>query len=158
MRKSLLGGIAAILMLCGGVFLWQGIGQTADAAPVVAPPPPPPEGLPVAATGQRGAALPDVPTATPASREERRFWRYDRNRDGTITRVEMLSTRTAAFRRLDRDGNNLLSFEEWAVATSNRFAGADADRSGGLTAREFAATAPVRKPKAACACAADSED
>jgi hypothetical protein len=33
----------------------------------------------------------------------------------------MLSTRTDAFRDLDKDGNNLLTFEEWAVTTVERF-------------------------------------
>ena len=56
------------------------------------------------------------------SREEQRFFRYDRNRDRLITRNEMLSSRTEAFRALDRDGNNLLTFEEWAAATGERFA------------------------------------
>ena len=64
----------------------------------------------------------------------------------------MMSTRTAAFRKLDKDGNNLLSFEEWAAATSDRFAGADADKSGDLTRVEFATTAPKRAAKPKCSC------
>src|SRR3546814_5643706 len=51
------------------------------------------------------------------------------------TLVRSLSSRTKVFRKLDMDGNNLLSFEEWAVKTSDRFAGADADANGKLTAR-----------------------
>ena len=31
------------------------------------------------------------------------------------------------FRALDVDGNNLLTFEEWAVTTARRFDNADAD-------------------------------
>src|SRR3546814_1772651 len=73
-----------------------------------------------------GAPPPMPPSAPQQTREERRFARYDRNRDDIITRTEMLSSRTKAFRKLDMDGNNLLSFEEWAVKTSDRFAGADA--------------------------------
>ena len=63
-----------------------------------------------------------------------------------------MGSRTAAFRKLDVDGNNLLSFEEWAVTTSRKFAGADADRNGLLTRQEFATTAPKRKAKAKCRC------
>jgi hypothetical protein len=37
----------------------------------------------------------------------------------------MLSTRTAAFRKLDKDGINLLSFEEPAVATFGKARGTD---------------------------------
>jgi|GEM_PF-6380415 hypothetical protein len=54
---------------------------------------------------------------------------------------------------LDADGNNLLTFEEWAMTTVDRFAKADADGNARLTPREFAATAP--KPEAkkpACKC------
>ena len=47
---------------------------------------------------------PEPPEATELTREERRFFRYDRNRDRRITRTEMLSTRTDAFRKLDVDG------------------------------------------------------
>jgi hypothetical protein len=152
MNRVLLGGLAAILMLGGGLFMWQG--QSAVPDPVIAPPPPAPEGLPVGAEGLVGRAPPAAPRATTASREERRFQRYDRNRDGTITRVEMLSSRTNAFRRLDRDGNNLLSFEEWAVKTSDRFAAADRDRSGGVSQAELIAATPRRpaQRRANCAC------
>ena len=145
MGRMLLGGLVAILFLCGGIFLWRGF---ADApGPAIAAAPPPDHTLPVASDEAAGAPPPDVPTANPRTREQKRFDRYDRNRDGIITRVEMLSTRSAAFRRLDKDGNNLLSFEEWAVATSDRFAGADADGDGRLTATEFATTAPRRRPQ-----------
>jgi hypothetical protein len=43
---------------------------------------------------------------------------------------------------LDADGNNLLTFEEWAVTTADRLAKADADGSARLTPREFSTTAP----------------
>lgn len=69
-----------------------------------------------------------------------------------ITRVEMLGTRTRAFKALDKDGDNLLSFEEWAVATADRFGAADADKDGKLTPAEFAATAPKRPAKQRCRC------
>src|SRR3546814_2127686 len=98
-------------------------------------------------------APPPMPSSAPhQTREERRFARYDRIRDDIITRTEMLSSRTKAFRKLDMDGNNLLSFEEWAVKTSDRFAGADADANGKLTAAEFATTAPKRSPRPKCKC------
>lgn len=162
MRRTLLGGLGALLLVVGGFFLWQGMSATPDPVARLAAPPPP--GLPEGDGDAVGAPPPDAPAARAATREQRRFQRYDRNRDGIVTRVEMLSTRSNAFRRLDTDHNNLLSFEEWAVRTSDRFAGADADRSGGLTAAEFATTAPRRRPQADCACrpaaraAANSDD
>ena len=64
----------------------------------------------------------------------------------------MLSTRSDGFRKLDKDGNNLLTFEEWAVTTVDRFDGADANKDGWLSQREFATTKPppVKKPKCKC--------
>jgi hypothetical protein len=62
----------------------------------------------------------------------------------------MLSSRTAAFRKLDKDANNLLTFEEWAAATAQRFDGADGDRNRELTPAEFARTKP--RPTAAPKC------
>ena len=165
MGRFLAGSIATLLLVSAGLFWWQSWADSA-ARPLVAQggaraqaapgPDIPPEGDPDA----RGAPPPDVPTADPRTRERKRFDRYDRNRDGTITRIEMMSTRSAAFRRLDKDGNNLLSFEEWAAATADRFAGADADHDGRLTPGEFAATArpPSRAPAQRQTCACDEDD
>lgn len=151
--KGLASGAFAALVLAGaGSFWWQGRAQVEEAAP-----PPPeiekvaePDELPSADPGDlRG---PDLPQATELTREQRRFFRYDRNRDLQITRREMLSTRTKAFRKLDKDGNNLLTFEEWAVTTVDRFEGADADDDNSLTPNEFRTTAPKRRAKPACRC------
>jgi hypothetical protein len=108
------------------------------------------EPLPFAdGAGMRGATPPE---ADPVSREQRRFERLDRDRDGRITANEMLAPRAAAFRKLDVDRNNLLSFQEWAVRTSNRFGGADANRDGALTREEFATTKPKPGKVPACRC------
>ena len=64
----------------------------------------------------------------------------------------MLGSRVKAFKALDKDKDNLLSFEEWAVATSDRFADADANADGKLTPAEFATTAPKRTAKPKCRC------
>ncbi|HSG34149.1 MAG TPA: hypothetical protein VLA37_06405, partial [Sphingomonadaceae bacterium] len=69
-----------------------------------------------------------------------------------ISRNEMLSTRTDGFRKLDVDGNNLLTFEEWAVTTVERFEGMDVDANGELTPREFAASRPAPRPQSTCRC------
>jgi hypothetical protein len=141
-------------VVAGGLFWWLGrAGNAPVTAAVIAPPPPPAaEGLPEGDPDATGAAPPMPGEASPQSREERRFARYDRNRDGAITRVEMLGSRTKAFKALDKDRDNLLSFEEWAVATADRFSAADADHDGKLVPAEFAATAPKRAAKAACKC------
>ena len=54
----------------------------------------------------------------------------------------MLAPRAAAFRKLDADGNNLLSFQEWAVRTTTASRGADGNRDSALTREEFATTKP----------------
>jgi hypothetical protein len=163
MGRFLAGSIATMLLIAAGLFWWQGAAEQNAAAlvsqPAIAQAPSPPELPEEGDAAARGKAPPMPPSATPKSREARRFDRYDRNRDGTVTRIEMLSTRTAAFRKLDKDHNNLLSFDEWAVRTSERFEGADKDKSGQLTRAEFATTAT--RPSAAtprCACPDEDED
>ena len=155
MKKFAAGAAGILLLMTAGLFLW--IGAQGQDVPIPAAPPPPqpaePEGLPEAELDAQtvGPAPPTPPKAYKASREEMRFNRYDRNRDEIITRLEMMSSRTDAFRKLDKDGNNLLTFEEWAVATSDKFAGADKDGNSQLTRTEFRTTRPKRsKPRCKC--------
>lgn len=154
MSRMLAAGMATLLLVAAGLFWWQGrAAQVAAPAPMVAPAPPPQvEALPEGDPDAVGAAPPMPGAASARTREEKRFDRYDRNRDGVITRIEMLGSRTKAFKALDTNGDNLLSFEEWAVATSDRFASADGDKDGKLTREEFAATAPKRSAKPKCKC------
>ena len=152
MKNMVLGAFIALVLVGVGLFWWQGRAEVEEGAPppAVQPVVPLPEELPTAdAADLRGPAPPE---ATELTREQRRFFRYDRNRDLKISRNEMLSTRSNAFRKLDKDGNNLLTFEEWAVATVDRFEGADADGDRELTQSEFATTAPRRSAKPACRC------
>lgn len=154
MGRLLAGAIITLMAVAGGLFWWQGRAES-DAVPAgaFAPPPPPPiEALPEGDPDAVGDALPDEQGPAAQNREQKRFARYDRNRDGAITRVEMMGSRVKAFKALDKDRDNLLSFEEWAVATSDRFGKADADGDGRLTPAEFAATAPKRAPKPKCRC------
>lgn len=153
MRQAVLGALGGLALAGIGVFWWQGRAAVEEGAPPPAPAAPvvDPAALPLADPGSLKGPTP--PEQSDLSKEELRFFRYDRNRDRVITRDEMLSSRTEAFRALDKDGNNLLTFEEWAVATVDRFEGADADGNGRLTPREFATTAPkpaAKKP--ACKC------
>jgi hypothetical protein len=107
----------------GWFFWWQGRANLEHAAPLPLAAEPQADNtiaLPEADPHGRGAALPNA-VKKEVSKEDRRFNRYDRNRDGTINRNEMLSTRVKAFQKLDLNHDNLLSFEEWAVKTSNRF-------------------------------------
>ena len=150
MNRIVLGAFGALVLVAIGLFWLQGRAEQKEGAPPPVAPTARPTGLPSAdAAGLEGPAPPE---ATELSREERRFFRYDQNRDRKITRIEMLSTRTDAFRDLDVDGNNLLTFEEWAVTTARRFDGADADGDRELTPKEFATTAPTRSATPRCNC------
>ncbi|MFK4004325.1 hypothetical protein [Qipengyuania sp. NPDC077563] len=153
MKSLVLGALLTLLLLAIGLFWWEGRAEVEEAAP------PPqddivkkvdPDELPIA--DPLNAIGPAPPEATELSKEQRRFFRYDRNRDWRITRSEMLSTRSDGFRKLDKDGNNLLTFEEWAVATVDKFEGADADGNRELSPAEFATTKPKPTKKRSCAC------
>lgn len=154
MNRILLGALAALLLVAAGVFWWQGRAATERGAP-------PPETafssvaaddeLPTAdGKGLRGAPPPEADEVT---REQRRFDRLDRNRDAAVTRNEMLAPRAAAFRALDADHNNLLSFEEWAVRTSTRFKAADGNGDLKLDRAEFSTTRSKRDAQPQCRCA-----
>lgn len=153
MGRFVAGAVAALLLSAAGLFWYQGRAEQERPAPVgMGGKGPADLSLPLGDPNARGAPPPMPPEARPEDREARRFARYDRDGDGRITRLEMMSTRTAAFKALDKDGNNLLSFEEWAVRTSDKFAKADADGDTRLTPQEFATTAskPAAKPKCGC--------
>ena len=153
MNRVLLGGLGALLLVGLGLFWWQGPAEVAAGAPPPEPAAlaPDPDALPSADLA--GMTGPSPPEASELTREQQRFFRYDRNRDLKITRDEMLSARTDGFRALDADGNNLLTFEEWAVTTVTRFAEMDKDGDRELTAPEFATSAPPPMRAApACRC------
>ena len=124
--------------------------MTASGTPPPSVPTARPTTLPTADAGNLRGPAP--PVADELTNEQQRFFRYDRNRDLRITRDEMLSSRTEGFRDLDKDGNNLLTFEEWAVSTVARFDGADRNRDGELNQAEFATTAPKPAAKPKCRC------
>jgi hypothetical protein len=140
-------GVAACFLFTTGAFLlWQ---SRAEQGP----------GLPAAPKPQAyGASMLSsnsplrAPEASPKSREERRFSRADKNKDGKIEAEELLGARRKAFAKLDSNGNGALSFEEWATKTIGKFQGADANHDGVLTAAEYATTAPPAPKHASCSC------
>ena len=154
MNRMLVGALGALLLVASGLFWWQGrAAVTPPAAPshlALASAPSADEELPDSDAGD--ALGPGLPEASEQSREAKRFDRVDKNRDGKITRTEMLSPRVKDFRKLDVDGNNLLTFDEWSVASDNRFKGADKNGDGGLSREEFATTKQNKAKKPACKC------
>ena len=135
-----------MLMFTGVILLWQGRAQ--DVAELPAAPAPRPASQSIIA---RPTML-QAPEASPKSREEKRFSRSDKDKNGRIEREELLAPRRKAFAKLDTNGNGTLSFEEWGVKTIDKFGGADKDRSGWLSPGEYATTAPPPPKRKTCAC------
>src|SRR6185369_4697852 len=108
MGRFIAGSISALLLVAAGLFWWQGrASQEQPALTAKADPQPAEESLPEADANVFDEAPPMPPSATMRTREERRFDRYDRNRDNIITRNELMASRTKDFRKLDTDSNNV---------------------------------------------------
>lgn len=144
MWRYLVGAAGALALAGAGVLMFSG--QATPNALLPAAPA-------IAADAAGEQALPDeAPAATAKTREQKRFGRYDKDKDGAITRDEYLLARRKAFGKLDKDGNGQLSFDEWGIKAITKFATADRDRSGAMNAAEFATTAVKRKPRARVNC------
>lgn len=145
MWRYLIGAVAALALAGAGLLFFRGDARPGSVLPLVSAP------------TQAAAAdepLPDkAPEATERTREQKRFDRYDKDRDGKVTRDEYLAARRKAFAKLDANHDGQLSFDEWATKAETKFATADADHSGAMTPTEFAATAVKRKPRARVKCA-----
>ena len=145
MWRYFAGAAASLLLVTGIFFIFQSRAQDKAAIP------PAPQPRPAPMLSAEPARL-SAPEASPKSREEKRFSRADKDKNGRIEREELLSPRRKAFAKLDSNSNGTLSFEEWAVKTVDKFRGADRDRSGWLTPAEYATTAPPPPKKKRCAC------
>ncbi len=144
MWRYLAAALGAVLLVAAGYALLSG---RTVAQPL----------LPAApAAAQAGdAALPEeAPEASAKTREEKRFGRYDKDKDGRITRDEYLVNRRKAYARLDTNNDGALSFDEWSIKATDKFASADANKDGAMIPAEFLTTAVKRKSpaKAKCAC------
>jgi hypothetical protein len=93
-----------------------------------------------------------APEASAKTREEKRFARYDKDKDGKVEAGEYLAARKRNFDKLDIDHNGALSFQEYAAKGIDKF-NAAGGRKGWLSAAEFVATAPPpAKHKLGCSC------
>src|SRR5690348_12424548 len=104
-----------------------------------------------ASTSLFGSAVLEAPEASPKTREEKRFGRYDKNKDGKVQADEYLAARRRNFDKLDIDHNGALSFQEYAVKGIEKFVAAGG-RKGWLSPAEFVATAPPPPKHKACSC------
>ncbi|GAA0663749.1 hypothetical protein FHT00_001190 [Sphingomonas insulae] len=145
MWRYLAGGGALLAVAGAGVMALGGSSRPTSALPAA----------PIARASDAttaNAADDPVPEASAATREEKRFGRYDKDRDGKVTREEYLAARRKAFAKLDTDGDGRLSFDEWAIKATTKFAAADRDKSGAMDQPEFATTAVKRKGPARAKC------
>lgn len=136
---------AGLMLAGGGILLWQS-GAAGPSLP-----------SPALAADAQDAPIGAPPAASEKTREEKRFGRYDKNKDGKISREEYLASRRKAYAKLDTNGDGRLSFEEWSAKTSERFAKADADNSAILTPEEFATTKVQRKTARPAPCVPEAK-
>ena len=145
MLRFLAGAASCFLLLTGAFLIWQSHAEQRPGLPEA------PAARTYSASMLASQPL-QAPEASPKSREERRFSRADKNKDGKIEANELLDPRRKAFAKLDTNGNGSLSFEEWAHTTIGKFTGADKDKNGWLTPAEYATTAPPPPKHKTCSC------
>ncbi|WP_415642670.1 histidine kinase [Sphingomonas antarctica] len=138
MGRFLAGVAATLVLVTAGLFLWNARADRRSPIPAA------PQSL--AATGS-GVELAPPPEASEKTREEKRFARYDKDRDGAVAQGEYLAGRRKGFDKLDLNHDGRLSFEEYAVKGVQKFAAADKDKNSKLNAAEFASIRVVRKAK-----------
>ncbi len=147
MWRYLAGAASALVLIVAGFFLVRSM-----AGQEVLPPVPEtevsvqPETIELA-SAIRFAGSSKPPTATELSKEEKRFNRYDKDKNGAVAKSEYLASRRKAYEKLDVNGDGVLSFDEYATKTAKKFVAADKDRSGVLNRSEFSTTRVVRKGK-----------
>jgi hypothetical protein len=144
--RYLVGAGAGLLLVFAGLMLGKVFAGPGAAASV-----PGMQGDGLASPMSFGA-LPEPPRASDLSREQKRFNRYDRDRNGRVDRAEYLSSRQKAFARLDLNGDGRLDFEEYAVKAAAKFKAADKNANSALDTTEFSTTRVVRKAKPKCEC------
>ena len=147
MWRYFVGVLAGVLLVAGGVLVWQNTATANGRQPALALGTPP-----ATQVDAPEEAIPEPPAASEKTREQKRFSRYDHDKDGKVGRDEFLAARRRAFAKLDLDGNGQLSFEEYAVKGVKRFTDADGNRDRTLDAAEFATTRVVRKARATTRC------
>ena len=146
MWRFIAGVVSALLLTTAGFLVWRAQADRGTALP---------QAPAAASTADAPLGIADLagpPTATERTREEKRFQRYDRDRNGAVSRDEYMASRRKAFAKLDLNGDGRLSFDEYAVKTVTKFAVADRDRNTALNPIEFATTRVIRRARALPKC------
>src|SRR6478672_5753117 len=143
MLRFLAGAAVCFLLRTGAFLLWQSRAATGPGLPGAPP---------ARAATLFGDAEPlQAPEASAKTREEKRFARYDKDKDGKVEAAEYLAARKRNFDKLDVDHNGALSFQEYAAKGIEKF-NAAGGRKGWLSAAEFVATAPPAPKHRTCSC------
>ena len=144
MLRFLAGAAACFLLMTGTFLIWQSRAATGPSLPGAPP---------ARAASLFGESVPlEAPEASAKTREEKRFARYDKDKDGKVQADEYLAARKRNFDKLDLDHNGALGFQEYAAKGIEKF-NAAGGRKGFLTPAEFVATAPPpAKHKLGCSC------
>lgn len=150
MWRYLVGMLAGVLLMGGGLLWWQNRAIASHGLPEAPAP------LAAGTANPGDEEVPEPPLASEKTREQKRFSRYDHDKNGAVSREEFLAARRKAFAKLDTDHDGKLSFDEYAVKTETRFADADGDKNGTLTPAEFATTRIARKAHATPRCAPEA--
>ena len=144
MLRFLAGAAACFLLMTGAFLIWQSRAASGPSLPGAPP-------APAASLFGDSAPL-EAPEASEKTRDEKRFARYDKDKDGKVETMEYLAARRRNFDKLDVDHNGALSFQEYAVKGIEKF-NAAGGKKGWLTPAEFVATAPPQaKHKLGCSC------
>ena len=143
MLRFFAGVAACFLFMTGAFLIWQSRAVSGPTLPDA--PAPRAAGL----FGSRAAL--QAPEASAKTREEKRFSRYDKNKDGKVQSDEYLAARRKNFDKLDADRNGALSFQEYAVKGIEKF-NAAGGRKGWLSPAQFVATAPPPPKRKTCSC------
>ena len=134
-----LAGVGAVALAITAYFLFGSSSQSIGPADT-------PPALPTAVRLSADTLAPP-PSADEKDRETRRFFRFDSDRNGAVSRDEFMVTRRKAFAKLDSNGDGSVSFDEFSLRSQDRFAKADRDTTGSLNRAEFAATRSVRQTR-----------
>jgi hypothetical protein len=149
--RFLAGAAASFLLLTGAFLIWQSRAERTAGLPSA-------PAARVAGGLFGGQDALQAPEASAKTREEKRFGRYDKNKNGKVEADEYLAARRRNFDKLDLDHNGALSFQEYAVKGIEKF-NAAGGRKGWLNAAEFVATAPPpAKRKVGCSCRAPAAE
>jgi hypothetical protein len=144
MLRFVAGAASSFLLMSGAFLIWQSHAAQGPGLPGA----PKPRAI---GASMLAPELLQAPEASSESREQKRFSRYDHDKDGKVEAAEYLAARQRNFDKLDLDHNRALSFQEYAVKGIEKFNSAGG-KKGWLSPAEFVATAPPPAKHKTCSC------